>query len=232
MKMIAWLIVLLCLLVAAEYVRQPDSKIAILQTGEELTPLGTPIDEIRKICDVSVRRICRLASKQCIPVYVGSSETEFCKKYNAQKIEAACGSADAVLYASDTECLQPEIDAAQKENSACPESIDKIQKSDVMQLYKCKDLHQSLCAAACGVRYDGTDIRDFWQTPEGHLGLTCIDGSREEVKNGVSLAEDSIRKSCTEEHVAAGIRKWCIVYNRSVNGVDLGAYVQCVGRLQ
>ena len=103
--------------------------------------------------------------------------------------------------------------------------------------------HQDLCRTVCGVRYDSVDIRDFFQTPSGHLGVTCIDASNDEMKNSVSFSDDRAKKhNCFGEHTAKGkgfgtethrerTGRWCVKYNYSLCDVPLGAYVQCVGKI-
>ncbi len=48
------------------------------------------------------------------------------------------------------------------------------------------------------------------------------------MKHGKSYAADPMRASCLEVH--QGTFSWCTNYNRTVQGVNFGAFVQCQGR--
>ena len=74
-----------------------------------------------------------------------------------------------------------------------------------------------------------SDIREFFQTNR-KPGVTCLDNSIAEEKNGAKYSQDPIRNSCMEEH--QGNSAWCIVYNRKLADVPFGAFVQCAGKIR
>lgn len=176
-------------------------------------------------CHDVTRKICKsIKTGLCEAVYIATDKaTKECKEtITPQNIENVCGSRDSKLYNSDMECIGP----VQGKN--CPAQIDGIKAEHVEGIYQCLSIQKSLCYAACGARYDKIDVRNFFQT-EGKPGLLCMDESIENIKNGVSLTEDKMRKSCLEVH--QGVMEWCINYNLSYNGVSFGAFLQCAGRM-
>lgn len=185
---------------------------------------GIPASTMRSNgCGDLTRKICK--SKHtgvCEAVYVASENASAeCKEKSPQNIENVCGDRNAKLFSSDSECVAP-VTALN-----CPLEITEIKQTDVERLANCPSVQLPLCKEVCGVRYDYVDIRNFYQT-DRKPGVTCIDGSDEDMRNGVAYSEDPIRKSCTENH--QGNAAWCVSYNKSFNGVKFGAFVQCVGK--
>jgi hypothetical protein len=121
------------------------------------------------------------------------------------------------------------FDAAQGTGSeGCPPAYSGLRSIDVPKIAACRAIHKDVCQEVCGARYDTLEVRNFVQT--GHnAGLLCLDTSMAPMKNGVSFVEDPGRASCLEVH--EGTFRWCTNFNKSVNGVDFGAYVQCHGQI-
>ena len=97
-------------------------------------------------------------------------------------------------------------------------------KRDVPAIASCQPIHKDACREVCGARYDTLEVRSFSQTGR-NSGLLCQDTSMEPMKNGVNFVADPGRASCLEVH--QGAFKWCTNYNKSVRGIDVGAFVQC-----
>lgn len=174
-------------------------------------------------CGQLDRKICKSKhSGFCEAVYIASENASpECKSLSPANIEQVCGDREAKLFNSDSECVAP------VPSNDCPKEIGDVRQSDIEKLYSCPAIQPSLCKQLCGSRYDSIDIRNFYQT-DRKPGVTCIDGSSEDQRNGVAYNEDPVRKSCTENH--QGNSAWCVSYNKSHNGVNYGAFVQCVGK--
>lgn len=140
-------------------------------------------------------------------------------------MENTCGDKNAKLYNTGKECI---LAHTKLNPNKSPKTIQALKKSDIEKIYSYVDLHKDICREACGARYDLIDIRNFFQT-ERKPGLACSDQNLNKIKNGINLKDDPQRKSCTEIH--SGVFRWCINYNKVLNGIDFGPYIQCAGRL-
>jgi hypothetical protein len=175
-------------------------------------------------CNNITRKICKSSKTgYCEAVYVNNpNASEACKNFEPQNIESVCGSSTAQLFDSDMECINP------LQGGNCPRTIQEIETRHVEGIYQCLSIQKDLCREVCGARYDKIDVRNFYQTGR-KPGLLCMDETLDQTKNGVNLYQDPSRASCLETH--EGVMKWCINYNKSYNGIDLGAFVACAGRI-
>jgi hypothetical protein len=117
---------------------------------------------------------------------------------------------------------------AAPDGPGCPVDLAGLRQPQVPRVASCASIHKDVCVAVCGARYDTLDIRNFGQTGS-KPGLLCQDTSIEPMKNGKSYVTDPLRANCLEVH--EGTFQWCTNYNRTVNGVNFGAFVQCQGRI-
>jgi Bacterial protein of unknown function (DUF945) len=122
-----------------------------------------------------------------------------------------------------------QVNAAPAPQTPCPSTFAGLQQRDVPNIAACTAFHNDVCRQVCGARYDKLEIRDFNQT-SGRPGLLCQDTSMEPMKNGVSFISDPARASCLEVH--EGMFRWCTNYNKTVGGIDFGAFVQCQGQIK
>lgn len=178
-------------------------------------------------CNDITQKACRNNKTNiCEGVYVANpTATQVCKDYTSVNIENVCGTKDAKIFKTHKECVLSETKVPKKQ----PKSLSDIKQSDIEQIYTFTKLHKNLCNDVCGARYDKIDVRQFHQTNR-KSGVVCLDDSIDDIKNGVKFSDDAMRYSCLETH--AGVFKWCINYNKSLNNVDFGAFLQCAGRIK
>jgi len=193
-----------------------------IQTKEESAA------RIKYDCPATSSKFCKNQSSKCLPVYMSTSTKEECKKVDKQKIKRMCGKTNVTFYNSETECMNI------KEAGDCPETLTN--NFDIKNLHKCPTLYKKICNEVCGSRYDTTDIRAAWQIPQGNYAVICLDNSNEDIKNGVSYESDRQKHAClddAETHIASGgTRSWCVKYDKTYNGRNLGAYLQCASKLK
>lgn len=99
----------------------------------------------------------------------------------------------------------------------------------VIALVQVKELHRTLCMNLCGARYDYSEMRNAFQTAPDPA-LVCIDGNADLYKNNMIMETSRHPDICTEVH-GGSKGAWCIAYNKTYQGRNYGAYVQCVGLL-
>lgn len=117
----------------------------------------------------------------------------------------------------------------------CPATLAEIQSSDVGHLAQCPEkLQKDLCKSVCGARYSDVETRSFPQV-RGDMGLACYDYSNKKRKGKLKIADDENRQLCQAMpftpgvEIQNGLQTWCVTYNKSLHGVRLRGYVQCVG---
>ncbi len=170
------------------------------------------------------RKICKSKNSGfCEAVYVANKKSsEECKNMTPKNIRNVCGSSNAHLFDNEKDCINA------KPNNSCPENVSMINASHLDILYSCKSIQLELCQKVCGSRYNLIDIRNFFQTNR-KPGVACIDVSTNEFKLGTTYSDDKSRVKCLEKH--RGNDSWCINYNHEINGINLGAFVQCAGKI-
>ncbi len=119
------------------------------------------------------------------------------------------------------------VPALAADGPGCPSTLAELRQPDVSRIASCASVHEEVCIAVCGPRYDKIEVRNFGQTGS-RPGVLCQDTSIDSMKHGKSYAADPMRASCLEVH--QGTFSWCTNYNRTVQGVNFGAFVQCQGR--
>ncbi|MEI6092581.1 MAG: hypothetical protein WCQ47_02740 [bacterium] len=180
---------------------------------------------IKNNCPAVIRRVCKNKESKCVNLYLSDSSKNECKEIDKAKIKRICGKADVDLYKYDRECL----------NKPEPKNCEKnlTNKFDAKDLYKCPTLYKKICPIVCGIRYDVVDVRSVWPN---EYAVVCLDDSIIDIKKNISYKSDREKHLCyseAEKHIAgSGHRNWCVKYDYTYNGHQLGKYLQCASRLR